>query len=106
MRKYLIMIPILLLSACGTSHKIKGNTSHTVHTETHAEVVIKIDVSSCQKLPKEDQLTCITQFTNVVKDIKDVAQILICFGNQSQASGGSGVAASESCRALSNVPTQ
>jgi hypothetical protein len=104
MRRLLYITPLLILSGCGISHKVKGGTTHTVNTQTKADVTIKIDVSACQKLPAKDQLACIEQMTSAIKDLKDVAEILICIGNSQAVSGSESVVIAESCRTLGTTP--
>ncbi len=99
MRKFVIMMILMIMSGCGFFHKVSGTTQHNVHTESTAEVIIRIDVSACQDLPAQDRLACINQMTSTIKDLKDVAEILICIGNQANAPSQS-VDIAKSCRPL------
>jgi glycerate kinase len=91
-------------TGCGISHKVKGETTHTVHTESKAEIEIKIDISGCMKLPPEDRLNCVTQMTDAIKELTNAAQILICIGDTSTVSGGQGVDTAKSCWPASAAP--
>jgi hypothetical protein len=78
--KYLMIAFFMLMTACGGTIKIKGDTEHTVNGEvkTTNEFVFRIDVSGCDKLEGANQAACITQTIKALGDLVTMVKQFAC----------------------------
>ncbi len=92
-----------MLTGCGVYHKIRGNTTHTVQSESKATVVIQIDVSGCMELPVNDRANCIQAITGALKELSNVAKILACVRTAGENAGGESPNIDKSCWEMPSI---
>ncbi len=82
------LILMVLLTGCGVDHRVKGNTQSQVVAEAHVaaevEIVLKIDLSTCDEFVGKDKLQCIEDITGVFDALGDLSKVLICPPDQTK----------------------
>lgn len=101
------ILPLLFLmtsiNACRVDHRASGEVATTGEQKMTVEVIVRLDISGCMYLPEYDRLECVREVTNSVKELSNVAKILLCYRSLEEVSGDEGADSNLSCRELSTM---
>lgn len=76
------LVLVFMLSGCGTTIKVKGGTTNTAVASGEVkqinEVVLRIDVSACDKVEPSDQGKCIKDIVSTMGDLVEMIKSFYC----------------------------
>jgi hypothetical protein len=96
------ILPLLFLlpmmTNCRVDHRASGDVGTYGEQRIVVDVTVRVDIAGCLALPEYDRLECVRAVTESIKEISDVAEVLLCARDLEALPIGEGADTPASCR--------